>query len=107
MYVVCVNVFVTPGHEQEFIQAVEKNHLGTVREPGALRFDVLQAADDPTRFVLYEVYQDEAAFRAHQQTGHYLTWKQTVADWMAQPRQAIKCNSVFPASEDQAWRGSF
>lgn len=104
MYVVCVTVWVKPGHEEQFIEATRLNHEGTVREPGALRFDVLRAADDPSVFFLYEVYQDQDAFKAHQQTEHYLTWRQTVADWMAQPRKALKCNSVFPASEDAAWR---
>ena len=65
------------------------------------------AVDEPTKFFLYEVYRDEAAFKAHQQTEHYLTWRQTVADWMAQPRQGVKHSSIFPTSEDQAWRGSF
>lgn len=97
MYVVCVTVMVKAGHEQDFIDATEKNHLGTLREPGSLRFDVLQAEDDPHRFFLYEVYRTKDDFKAHQQTEHYLGWKQTVADWMAEPRVGVKHNSLLPA----------
>ncbi len=103
MYVVCVTVFVKPGNEQGFIEATKKNHQGTLSEPGALRFDVLQKVDDPGQFFLYEVYRDADAFAAHQQTEHYATWKATVADWMAQPRQGVKHNSIFPAGEEGSW----
>lgn len=95
MYVVCVTVFVKEGHEQEFIAATELNHKGTLGEPGALRFDVLQAVDDPCRFFLYEVYQDEQAFADHKQSSHYFAWQKTVEGWMAQPRQGVKHNSLF------------
>jgi autoinducer 2-degrading protein len=95
MYVVCVTVMVKQGHEQDFIDATEKNHLGSVAEPGCARFDVLQAEDNPSRFFLYEVYREKDDFKAHQQTEHYLAWKQTVADWMAEPRQGVKHNSLF------------
>jgi len=99
MYVACVSVFVKPGHEEDFAEATRRNHDGTRQEPGNVRFDVLQSLDDPTRFFLYEVYHDEAAFKAHQQTEHYLGWKQTVAEWMAQPRQGPKYRSLFPADD--------
>jgi (4S)-4-hydroxy-5-phosphonooxypentane-2,3-dione isomerase len=104
MYVVCVTVFVSSGQEQAFIKATRKNHEGTLTEPGALRFDVLQAEDDPCKFFLYEVYKDKAAFGAHKETGHYKTWAQAVAGWMTQPRQAVKYLNHFPADgQDAVW----
>ncbi len=104
MYVVCVTVFVSQGQEQAFLDATRKNHEGTLGEPGALRFDVLQHEEDPTRFFLYEVYQDKEAFAAHKETAHYHAWAQTVNGWMAQPRQGIKYTSCFPAGgEDSVW----
>jgi autoinducer 2-degrading protein len=106
MYVVCVTVFVKPGHEEDFIRATELNHRSTLQEKGALRFDVSRAEDDPSRFFLYEVYQDKAAFEAHQQTPHYKTWKETVADWMARPRQGVKHHSLYPSDRDEPWRSS-
>lgn len=98
MYVVCVTIHVKEGQEQAFIEATERNHQGTRQEPGNRRFDVLRAVDDPRRFFLYEVYESPEAFKAHQQTEHYLTWKATVADWMAQPREGVKHESLFPAA---------
>ena len=95
MYVVCVTIFVKGESVQAFIDATLDNARHTRREPGNARFDVLQAEDDPARFMLYEAYQTKDDFARHQQTAHYLRWKQTVADWMAQPRQGIKHKSVF------------
>ncbi len=95
MYVVCVTVFVKPEFVQPFIDATFENARHTRREPSNVRFDVIQAEDDPTRFMLYEVYQTKAGFVSHQQTPHYAAWKTKVADWMAQPRQGVKHNALF------------
>jgi autoinducer 2-degrading protein len=95
MYVVAVTIFVKPENIALFIEATLDNARNTRREPGNLRFDVLQSADDPARFMLYEVYRQKEDFAAHQQTAHYQKWKQTVADWMAQPRQGVKHQSIF------------
>ena len=95
MYVVAVSVFVKPQFSQQFLDATLENARNTRNEPGNARFDVLQAEDDPNRFLLYEAYQSKDDFTKHQQTPHYLKWKQTVADWMAQPRQGVKHNSRF------------
>jgi len=99
MLVVCVHVQVKPAHVQGFIAASRENARNTVQEPGALRFDVLQQQDDPTRFVLYEAYRDGAAAAAHKETAHYQTWRDTVADWMAAPRQGVKYDGLFPDTE--------
>ena len=96
MYVVVVNVSVKPESVAAFIAATRENHLGTRGELGNFRFDVLRRLDDPNRFVLYEAYADEASFAAHQQTTHYLAWKHAVAEMMADPRAAQRCESLFP-----------
>jgi autoinducer 2-degrading protein len=103
MYVVCVTIWVKPGFEEKFIEAVKTNHAQTRREPGNLRFDVSRQEDDPSRFFLYEVYRTREDFAAHHRTAHYLAWKEAVADWMAQPRQGLKHVSLFPADETGAW----
>jgi autoinducer 2-degrading protein len=72
---------------EPFLEACRLNHQASIQEAGNRRFDVLQSADDPTRFVLYEAYQSEADAKAHKETGHYRQWRDTVADWMAEPRQ--------------------
>jgi autoinducer 2-degrading protein len=95
MYVVAVTIFVKPEVLNPFIDATFDNARNTRREPGNVRFDVVRAEDDPTRFMLYEVYKTKDDFTKHQQTDHYLRWKSTVADWMAQPRQGIKHHPIF------------
>jgi (4S)-4-hydroxy-5-phosphonooxypentane-2,3-dione isomerase len=95
MYVACVTVFVKPEFVSQFINATFDNARSTRMEPANIRFDVLQAEGEPTRFMLYEAYQSKDGFTAHQQTPHYMEWKAKVADWMAQPRQGVKHNALF------------
>jgi autoinducer 2-degrading protein len=97
MYVTLVHVHVKAEHVSSFLAVTRENHLQSVQEPGNLRFDVLQSADDATRFVLYEAYANEAAAAAHKQTTHYANWRDTVSDWMASPRQAVRYNGLYPA----------
>src|SRR5687767_13575279 len=99
MYVVAVTVWVKPQHVAEFIEASLENARNTRTEPANVRWDFCQAEDDPARFLLYEAYTSKDGFTQHQQTEHYLRWKQTVAEWMAQPRQGVKHNSLFFGDE--------
>lgn len=99
MYAVCVHVCVNEENRNDFIQATLDNARSTVQEPGNLRFDVIQQIDDPNRFVLYEVYRDEAGMEAHKDTPHYAKWRDTVAPWMAEPRRGVKHQTLFPESE--------
>lgn len=101
MYVASVTVFVDPEHVQDFIDAVLDNARNTRMEPGNVRFDVSQCVDEPSRFLLYEVYRTEDDFKRHQQTEHYLRWRDAVAPWMARPRQGVKHASLFP--DDEGW----
>jgi autoinducer 2-degrading protein len=96
MLVTLVHVHVLPERVADFIAATLPNHLGAVAEPGCLRFDVLQAPDDPTRFVFYEAYRDVASAAAHKETAHYLAWKATVAGWMAEPRRGEPFTGLLP-----------
>jgi (4S)-4-hydroxy-5-phosphonooxypentane-2,3-dione isomerase len=97
MHVTLVHVHVKPEHINDFISATKRNHDASIREPGNRRFDVLQFPDDPTRFILYEAYAAPAGAAAHKETPHYLAWRETVADWMAEPRRGINYNGLFPA----------
>jgi autoinducer 2-degrading protein len=98
MHVTLVHVHVKPEHVDDFIVATRGNHLGAVKEAGNLRFDILQQAGDPMRFILYEVYATAEDAAAHKQTDHYLAWRDAVADWMANPRQGVSHNLLFPES---------
>lgn len=96
MTVTLVHVNVKEAHLEAFIEATLKNHEASVREPGNMRFDVLQLPDDPCSFTLYEAYANEEQARAHKETAHYLEWRETVADWMAEPRRGVTHTVLAP-----------
>jgi len=96
MQVTIVHVHVKPECVDAFIAASRANHEASVQEPGNRRFDVLQSADDPARFVLYEAYASAADAAAHKQTAHYATWRDTVADMMAEPRKGVPYTGLLP-----------
>jgi autoinducer 2-degrading protein len=99
MLIVHVHVHVQAESEDAFIEATLENARNSIREPGIARFDVVQQMDDPSRFVLVEVYLDEAATKAHKETPHYAKWRDTVAPMMRVPRAGIRFSNLFP--EDQ------
>lgn len=96
MQVTLVHVHVKPEYVTDFVEATRRNHEASITEAGNRRFDVLQSPNDPTRFVLYEAYISADAAAAHKQTAHYLQWRDTVADWMAEPRQGIAYDGLLP-----------
>ena len=96
MYVTIVHVSVKPDYVEAFKEACRLNHEGSVQEPGNMRFDILQSTDEPTKFVLYEAYKTQQDAAAHKETAHYLAWRETVADWMAAPRQGVVFQGLYP-----------
>jgi quinol monooxygenase YgiN len=102
MHIVHVFVHVKPEYVEDFKTASLDNAKNSVQESGIARFDVIQQADDPTQFVLLEVYRDATnAPAAHKQTEHYARWRDAVVDMMAEPRYAIKYDNFFP--NDEGW----
>ena len=95
MYVVCVTILVKPELIQEFIRLTLDNASNTRKEPGNVRFDVLQGDENPARFMLYECYHGAEDVKAHQQTAHYLRWKGAAEALMAQPRTKTINRAVF------------
>jgi (4S)-4-hydroxy-5-phosphonooxypentane-2,3-dione isomerase len=100
MIVTCVHVHVKFEKITEFIQACRENHYKSIQEKGNIRFDVLQNAEDPEKFLLYEAYENDEAAAAHKKTEHYLVWRDKVADWMAQPRQGVPYKILFPLQSE-------
>jgi (4S)-4-hydroxy-5-phosphonooxypentane-2,3-dione isomerase len=96
MLIVHVYIQVKPDQVDAFKAACIENSQNSVQEPGIARFDVLQQQDDPTRFVLVEIYRSALAPAAHKQTAHYREWAEAVADMMAVPRSSVKFDRVFP-----------
>lgn len=101
MLVVHVHVQVKPECVEAFKKATLANAQASVQEQGIARFDVAQQTDDPTKFVLVEVYRNDDAPARHKETAHYAAWRDTVAGMMAQPRSSVKYSNVFPG--DAGW----
>jgi quinol monooxygenase YgiN len=96
MQIVLVRVHVKPEFVEAFKQASIENASSSVQEPGIARFDVIQQADDPAKFILVEIYRTAEAQATHKETAHYAKWRDTVAEMMAEPRQGIKYTNIFP-----------
>jgi autoinducer 2-degrading protein len=101
MYIVHVFVHVKDDRVAAFRAASVENARNSIGEPGVVRFDVIQQQDDPTRFVLVEVYRTPEDPAKHKETEHYQTWRDNVADMMAEPRSSIKYDNVFP--DEAGW----
>jgi quinol monooxygenase YgiN len=101
MLVVHVHVHVKAEHLEAFIAATRANAAASLGEPGVARFDFAQQADDPTRFVLVEVYKTAEAPAQHKETPHYAAWRDGVADMMASPRTSVRYRSLYP--EEPRW----
>jgi autoinducer 2-degrading protein len=101
MLIVHVHVQVKPECVEPFKSASLENARHSVQEPDIARFDVVQQADDPTRFVLVEAYRNADAPAKHKETAHYAKWRDTVAEMMAEPRSSVKFGNVFP--DDGSW----
>ncbi|MEI8342874.1 MAG: putative quinol monooxygenase [Verrucomicrobiota bacterium] len=101
MLIIHVLVQVKPECIDAFREASTENANHSILEPGIARFDVIQQNDDPTQFVLVEVYRDQAANDAHKETAHYAKWRDTVAPMMAEPRQRRIYSNIFP--DDSGW----
>jgi quinol monooxygenase YgiN len=101
MLIVTVFIHVRESEIESFRRATVDNARESVREPGIARFDVLQQADDPSRFVLIEVYRDSQAPALHKATAHYQRWRDVVEPMMAELRSSAKFENVFP--DDRGW----
>ncbi|MGC8878458.1 MAG: putative quinol monooxygenase [Anaerolineae bacterium] len=101
MIIVHVHVRVKPEYVEAFKEATIQNARQSVQEPGIARFDVIQSTEDPTRFILVEVYRTPEDPARHKETAHYKVWRDTVAEMMAEPRTSIKYTNVYP--DDQGW----
>jgi quinol monooxygenase YgiN len=99
MQIVLLHVSVKSQFVEAFKQASIENASHSVKEAGIARFDVIQQTEDPTEFILVEVYKTAQAPAAHKETAHYARWRDTVAEMMAEPRQGIKYTNVFPGED--------
>ncbi len=101
MHIIHVHVRVLPEAVEAFKQATVENAAHSVQEAGVARFDVVQQGDEPTRFVLVEVYRTPEDQQKHRETAHYRKWRDAVADMMAEPRMPYRFVNIFP--DDKGW----
>ena len=101
MIVIHVHIIVKPECLEKFIKASVENASHSIQEPGIARFDFIQQADNPTKFLLVEVYRTADARAKHKETAHYAKWRDTVTDMMAEPRYAIEYTNLFP--DENGW----
>jgi (4S)-4-hydroxy-5-phosphonooxypentane-2,3-dione isomerase len=92
-----VSLKVKPELRDRFLAAAEDDSTCSVRdEPGCMRFDVLQDANDANHFYFYEVYKDDAAFAAHGQAPHFARWREAAAQVLAEPAERTNGAVLFP-----------
>jgi autoinducer 2-degrading protein len=99
MFIAAVHVYIKPEKVDDFKEMIRANHEGSIREPGCLRFDVAQSRDDPTEFMLWEWYVDEAANKFHKTTPHYLAFKARAPEFMAKERVSDLYTGIYPSSD--------
>ena len=101
MLIVHVHAHVKPEYVEAFRAVTIENAQNSVKEPGIARFDFIQQQDDPTRFVLVEVYRTAEDPARHKETPHYAKWRDAVGEMMAEPRSSVKFSNLFP--DDKGW----
>jgi quinol monooxygenase YgiN len=99
MQIVHVEIQIKPESMDAFLEATIENARNSLQEPGILRFDFLQHSEDPTRFLLYEVYKTAEDIDLHKQTAHYLKWRDSATEMMAQPRVGTKYRNIYPGED--------
>lgn len=101
MYIIHVHVHVKPEHVEAFKKACIDNASNSIQEPGIDRFDIIQQTDDPTHFVLVEVYRTPNDPAKHKETAHYNRWREIAEPMMAEPRTRVIYSNIYPA--DAEW----
>jgi len=100
MKALIVKIYIKEENIEDFKQISCYNSENSLKEPGCLRFDVLQSGDEPTLFYLYEIYKGDEDIAYHKTTEHYEKWRDTVADMMLKPREVVKAAPLCPLGEN-------
>ena len=107
MYIAAVTVWVKPENVEQFRQAALDNARHTRQEPGNDRFDVLQHEEDPTRFLLYEVYRSKDGVAAHAKaTGMRIrpgTWNMRISLRRLTMTTASQARMTRPVRPPTSW----
>ena len=101
MLIAHVHIHVKPEYIEAAKKAFTEDAKASIKKNGVARFDVMQQPDDPSMFVLQEVYRDEDTPRRHKETEHYKKWRDAIENMMAESRYSIKYQNIFPG--DSRW----
>ena len=96
MHILHVFIHVKNDKVEEFKAATVENARSSLKELGVVRFDVIQEIEDPTRFLLVEVYRTPEDAAKHKETNHYKHWHEIAEPLMMEPRTRISYRNVFP-----------
>jgi autoinducer 2-degrading protein len=99
MYIVQIHVRVKENRIQDFIEASKENAKNSILESGIVKFDIIQQLEEPTKFILFEIYKTDQDSAKHKDTKHYRIWRGMVENMMAEPRQSMKYRYIFPEDE--------
>jgi len=98
MFVNAVDLDIVPAERENYLAAIKENGAAAATEPGCRRFDILNLSSDPNHFFLYEVYDNEAAFKAHRETEHFKKYAAATAKMVAKrdarPMSVIAANAM-------------
>jgi quinol monooxygenase YgiN len=94
VYSIIVKTELKAGMRKQFLDAMLPNAEASARdEPGCWAFDVLEMREEPDTFLLYEIYESQAAFEDHKQSPHYKACRAAVADLIE--RQTVLRSDVI------------
>lgn len=97
MFAIFASIRIKPDQHDSFLSTIKDTAACSVRdEPGCLRFDVFHDNGDKNRYLLYEVYTDEAAFEDHLKTPHARLAMEGSKHWSDAPFEVIRASSIFP-----------
>lgn len=98
-----VKIRVKPEYREQFLEQMMADAHGSEKnEPGCLMFNVVRDSADPDVIHLFEVYLDDNAVEAHKVAPHFVKWKETTKDWLAEPLEVTRCTTVYPPAG--AWK---
>jgi len=99
MHILHVHLKVKRERVGDFIAVTIENAAASLKEPGCVRFDVIQETADPAHFELLEIYRDQAGHAAHRESPHYNAWAERAADMLAEPRSRTIYRNVYPGDD--------
>ena len=101
MFAIFASIRINPDQRERFLAAIKDTANRSVRdEPGCVRFDVFRDDGDENRYLLYEVYTDEAAFQDHLATAHAQRAMAGSRQWAETPFEVTRATSVYPSDPE-------